>query len=186
LFSRKQRFPFFHSLNSLAHSSIEFQAILLYCSLDSPILVINLYRHPNIKTSSLFYSNLFAAASAHKFSLILGNFNTHHHAWGDARIDGQGDAILRTTDLHNMVITNDGRHTFISSSGHASSIDLSIASHDLRFLVSNATLQDLHGSDYIPVSVFVAEISPSTFQFSNRIPLTLRQFSALHSKTSYV
>jgi len=39
-------------LNSLAHSSIEFQAVLIQCSLDLPILIINLYRHT--KTPFLF------------------------------------------------------------------------------------------------------------------------------------
>jgi len=170
-------------LNGLAHSSIELQAVLIHCSLDLPILVINLYRHPNTKTPSLFYSNLFAAASMHKYALILGDFNAHHHAWGDTKIDGQGEAILKASDNHNLVIMNDGHPTFISFSGHASSsIDLAIGSCDLRLLSFTITLQDLHGSDHFPISISLAETYSATFLYTNRIPLSSRQLSILHSK----
>jgi len=78
---------------------------------------------------------------------------------------------------------NDGQPTFISSSSHtSSSIDLSISSRDLRLLTSSTTLQDLHDSDHFPVSVTVAETSSSTFLFTNKIPFTSRQLSALHIK----
>jgi len=170
-------------LNSLAHSSIELQAVLIHCSLDLPILVINLYRHPNTKTPFLFYSNLFAAVSTHKYVLILGDFNAHHHAWGDTKIDDQGEAILKACDYQNLVIMNDGHPTFISFSGHASSsIDLAIGSRDLRLLSSTTTLQDLYGSDHFPISISLAETSSATFLYTNRIALSSRQLSIFHSK----
>jgi len=58
-------------LNNLSHPSVKLQAILLHCSLDSPVLIINLYRHSKLKTSYAFYSNLFAAATAYKYSLTF-------------------------------------------------------------------------------------------------------------------
>jgi len=170
-------------LSGLAHPSVELQGVLLHCSLDLPILVINLYRHPNTNTPFLFYSNLFAAASRYKYVIILGDFNAHHHAWGDSKIDGQGDSILRACDSHNLVIMNDGHSTFLSSSGHSSSvIDLSICSRDLCLLASVATLQDLHGSDRFPISIKLAETSPSTFLFTNRIPLSPKLLDAFYLK----
>jgi len=73
--------------------------------------------------------------ASYKYSLIVGDFNAHHHGWGDLRIDGQGDAILRACDAHNLVILNDGAPTFLSSTGTSSSaIDLSISSRDLGLL----------------------------------------------------
>jgi len=95
-------------LNHLSHPSVEFQAISLYCSLDSLVLIINLYRHPNSRTPSIFYSNLFTATSAYKYSLIIGDFNAHHQVWGDTRVDRQRDAIVRACDSHNLIILNDG------------------------------------------------------------------------------
>jgi len=167
----------------LIHPSVEFQGILLHCSLDSPILVINFYRHPNTNTPFLFYSNLFAVASGYKYVLILGDFNAHHLAWGDSRVDGQGEDILRACDAHNLVIMNDGHPTFLSSSGHfSSSIDLSICSRALSLLASSITLLDLHGSDHFPISVTLAETSPATFLFTNRIPLSSKLLDVLHLK----
>jgi len=169
-------------LAHLSHPSVEMQAISLHCSLDSPILIINLYRHPNFKTPHVFYSNLFAAASSYKYSLIIGDFNAHHQAWGDTRVDGQGDAIVRACDAHGMIILNDGLPTFISSSGHATStIDLTIASRNLSLLTSVSTLPDLHGSDHFSVSISVAGTSPSLSKFSNRFNLSDKQLVSLHS-----
>jgi len=171
-------------LSNLSHPSVELQGILLFCSLDSPILIVNLYRHPNTKTPSVFYSNLFAAVSTYKYSLILGDFNAHHHIWGDARIDGQGDAIARACDSYNLLIMNDGLSTFISSSGMASStIDLSIASRELRILASVSTLQESLGSDSVRISL--ADTSPSTYRFSNRLNLSDKQLTSLHFRLAH-
>jgi len=170
-------------LSHLFHPSLEMQAILLYCSLDSPVLIVNLYRHPNSKTPSSFYNNLFAVISTYKYSLIVGDFNAHHHAWGDLRVDRQGDVIMRACDTPSLIILNDGSPTFISSSGHASSnIDLSIASRDLGLLALANTLQDLHGSDHFPVSISIASASPSMSSFSNRLNFIDKHLVALHSR----
>jgi len=107
--------------------------------------------------------------------LFLGDFNAHHHAWEDTKIDNQGEAILRASDNHNLVIMNDGHPTFISSSGHASSsIDLSIGSRNLQLLSSVTTLQDLYGSNF-SISISLAETSPFTFLYTNRILLSPRR-----------
>jgi len=170
-------------LSHLSHPSVEFQAVLLHCSLDSPVLILNLYRHPNSKTSSTFYNNLFSALSAYKYLLILGDFNAHHHAWGDPRVDQQGDVILRTCENYNFIILNDGLRTFISSTGQVSStIDLSIASRDMGILASVSTFQDPLGSDHFPVSITITGTSPSMYRFSNRLNLSDKQLVSLHSR----
>jgi len=170
-------------INHLSHSSLEMHAILLQCSLDSPVLIINMYRHPNARTPFSFYDNLFSAISSYKYILVVGDLNAHHHAWGDPRMDCQGDAIMRACDAHSMVVINDGSSTFISSSGHASSvIDLTIASRDLGLLATANTLRDLHGSDHYPVSVSIVNASPSRYCFSNRLNFTDKHLVALHSR----
>jgi len=170
-------------LSHLSHLSVEFQAIFLHCSLDSPVLILNFYRHPNSKTPSIFYNNLFSAISAYKYLLILGDFNAHHQAWGDSRVNGQGDVIVRTCEAHDLIILNDGLCTFISSTGHASStIDLSIASRDIGLLASASTFRDPHGSDHFPVSITVAGTSPSMYRFSNRLNLSDNQLVSLYSR----
>jgi len=90
---------------------------------------------------------------------------------------------MRACDAYSMTVLNDGSSTFISSSGHASSIiDLSIASRDLALLALANTLQDLHGSDHFPISISIASASPSMSSFSNRLNLTDRHLVALHSR----
>jgi len=171
-------------LNHLSHSSVEAQALLLYCSLDFPVLIINLYR-PNSKTPSIFYSNLFAAVSASKYALIIGDFNAHHQVWGDIRVGGQRDAIVSACEAHNIIVLNDGLPTFISSSDQASStIDLSIASRNFGLLASVSTLQDLYGSDHFPVSIFIANTSSSRYRFSNKFNLSDKQLASLYSRLS--
>jgi len=110
-----------------SHSSIEIIGIRLHCSLDSSIALFNNYRHLNTNITFSFFSALFSAAVAYKYS--LGDLNAHHQAWGDPRINGQGEIILRASDANNLLFLNDGSYTFMSSSGTSSSvIDLSISS----------------------------------------------------------
>jgi len=126
-----------------SHSSIE-MGIQLHCSLDFPIILFNKYRHPNTNTPFSFFSALFSAAAAYKYSLILGDLNAHHQAWGNPRIDGQGEVILRASDANNLLFLNDGSNTLISSSGSSSSIiDLSISSSALAPTSSSFILSDL-------------------------------------------
>jgi len=97
-----------------------------------PISIFNLYRHPNTNIPFSVYSNLIAMASASKYVLLLGDLNAHHHAWGDTRVDRQGELILQACDDNQLIILNDGSPTFIASSGtFESTIDLTIISREL-------------------------------------------------------
>jgi len=100
-------------LSNFSYPSIEILAVLLHCSLDSPLLIINLYRHSNSKTPFFFY--LFAAITnaSYKYSLLVADFNAHNHGWGDPKIDSQGNTVLRACDAYNLIILNDGAHVSI-------------------------------------------------------------------------
>jgi len=119
--------------------------LILHCSLNAPITIINLYRHPNTNTSLHVYSSFFNMVLPTKYSLIVGDFNAHHQAWGDTRIDKQGEHILRSIDDYQLILLNDAA-TFLS--GSSSSIDLAISSRDLGLLASSSTSTDLRGSDH--------------------------------------
>jgi len=88
----------------LFHSSVEIFGIQLHCSLDEPLHIFNVYRHPNSNTPFSFYSNLFAFASTNKYVLFVGDFNAHHSDWEDHRIDLQGEHISRTYETHHLVM----------------------------------------------------------------------------------
>jgi len=172
-------------ISNVCHPSVEIMGIFLHCSLDAPILIINVYRHPNTNTPSYVYRSLFANASSSKYSLIVGDFNAHHQAWGDVRIDRQGDHILRSIDDHQMILLNDGAATFFSSSGISTScIDLSISSRELGPQAVASTLADLYGSDHFPVSIIISNTSPSFFRLSHKLKLTNIQLTSLHAMLS--
>jgi len=43
-------------------------------------------------------------ASAFKYAMLVADFNAHHYAWGDGRIDHQGDLVLQVCDNYQMVL----------------------------------------------------------------------------------
>jgi len=174
-------------VSGISHSSIEVMGLLLHCSLDAPITLFNFYRHPNTNTPLHVYNSLFNKASSAKYSLIVDDFNAHHQAWGDVRIDRQGEHILRSIDDHELILLNDGATTFLSSSGSSSSsIDLAISSRDLGLLASTFTFTDSCGSDHFPVSITIYNTSPSSFRFTHKIRLTKSQLTSLHIKLAAV
>jgi len=135
--------------SKLRHSSVEILGVQINCSLDEPIYIFNIYRHPNSNTPLSFYSNLFAFASTHKYVLFVGDFNARHSDWEDLRTDQQGEYISKTCEYCHLVIMNDGSLTFMSSPNVSSSIiDLTIASRSLALLATQVTTQDLCDSDH--------------------------------------
>jgi len=166
-----------------SHSSIEIMDLILHCSLDAPITTINLYRHPNTNTPFHVYSSLFNMVLPTKYSLIVGDFNAHHQAWGDTRIDKQGEHILHSINDHQFILLNDGAVTFLSGSS-SSSIDLAVSSRDLGLLASFSTTTDLRGNDHFPVSIIISDTSPSSLRFSHKIRLSKLQLISLHNKLS--
>jgi len=135
--------------SALSHPSLEIIAVNLHCFLDAPILILNLYRHLNIKTPFSVYNGLLTMASTFEYALLLGDFNAHHHAWGNARVDHHEEFILHAYDDYQMVLLNDGSSTFISFAGTTvSTVDLTIASCKLGTLSTAFTLPNLYGSDH--------------------------------------
>jgi len=160
----------------LSHTSAEIIGAQINCSLDEPIYIFNIYRHPNRNTPSSFYNNLFAFALTHKYVLFVGDFNAHHSDWEDSRTDLQGEHISKACESNRLVIMNDGLPTFMSSPNVSSSIiDLSIASGSLAMLSSLITTQDLCGSDHFPISITLCNTYSSIYQYSYKRQLSRAQ-----------
>lgn len=93
--------------------------------------------------------------------LILGDFNAHHSSWGSSKNDQRGTAIATVIEENNVVILNDGSHTFVRGE-QTSAIDLSIASADLTQRISWVISADTHGSDHAPIRINLRDTPPLT------------------------
>jgi len=165
------------------HTSVEIIGIQVDCSLDEPLFIFNIYRHPNVNTPLHFYSKLFAFASTHKYVLFVGDFNAHHPDWEDHHTDSQRERISQESEACHLVIMNDGQPTFLSSPNFSSSvIDLFIASKPLAPLINQETYQDLYGSDTNPVRISICNTHPSTYRFSFKYHLSPSQLSFIQGR----
>jgi len=139
-------------VSRLAHHSAEILGIRVQCSLDSPVVLLNMYRHPNSSTPFSFFRSLFSFISTHKYAILLGDFNSHHSTWDDGRQNRSGEYIFRNLETFNVVILNDGTNTYISPPGASSStIDLTFVSKDLAALCEVVTGTDSCDSDHFPI-----------------------------------
>jgi len=100
-------------VSRLAHHSVEILGILVHCSLDSPVVLLNVYRHPNSPTPFSFFHSLFSFISTHKYAILLGDFNAHHPAWDDGRQNRSGEYIFRNLEAFGVVNLNDSTNTYI-------------------------------------------------------------------------
>jgi len=170
--------------SAFSHTSMEIIGTQIDCSLDEPLFIFNIYRHPNVNAPPHFYSKLFAFASTHKYVLFLGDSNAHHPDWEDHHSDSQGKCISQEIEAYQLVIMNDGQPTFLSSPNTATIIDLSIVTRSLAPLINLETYQDLHGSDHYPVRTSIRNTHPSTVSILIQAPLNpLSAFP--HSRPSY-
>lgn len=93
--------------------------------------------------------------------ILLGDFNAHHTLWGSVRNSRRGDEIVDIVESRNTIVLNDGSTTFHRGRAR-SSIDLSIASHQLANAIRWSTLPDLCNSDHFPIQLYYGSHPPNT------------------------
>lgn len=103
---------------------------------------------------SLFNELSVILSSLSRPCIILGDFNSHHGAWGSHTNDTNGNLLLNLIDDHNLCILNSGSPTRRTSPAQqASVVDLSLCSPDLASLLEWDTLYSTHGSDHFPILI---------------------------------
>ena len=84
--------------------------------------------------------------------LILGDFNSHHSAWGCDSICPRGRRLASFLNDEGLCVLNTGSPThFTMPSGRTSALDLSLASPQLSPLFTWHADEDPMGSDHFPV-----------------------------------
>ncbi|KAL4104053.1 hypothetical protein QTP88_019366 [Uroleucon formosanum] len=87
-------------------------------------------------------------------TLLCGDFNAFHPAWGSDLSSRRGNLIYNTINSLDLCILNDGSSTHVGRPGSSdSAIDLSFCSPDISWYLSWRTLSDPHGSDHIPIII---------------------------------
>lgn len=136
-----------------SHPSLEIQAISLKLEAAS-FLLLNVYRHPSIKTSTFVLNNLLDFCNTFTYYLMIGDFNAHHTHWYNEYDDHTGKIINQLIEANGLVILNEGPPTLIPAINHIHSnivIDLALASVNLARYCNTNTFDDCLGSDHFPV-----------------------------------
>lgn len=114
------------------------------------VTFVSIYVRPKTKITTDEWSKFFA--SIPKPFVIGGDFNAHHVTWGCDQNDIPGKNLLDAIHNNKLTFLNDGSPTFFGfTNNRPSAIDLTICSPELRQLMEWQTLNDLFGSDHVPI-----------------------------------
>lgn len=127
-------------------TKVELQIINLYLE-QFPLTLVNLYSrgwNPEVinKLNSLL-------AGEHKDSIITGDFNAHHVAWGSTSTDRHGEVVWNWVTDTGKVLLNDGSPTRVGQA--LTCLDLTIASPRLSVISDWGVMEDTWGSDHFPI-----------------------------------
>ncbi|KAL4132407.1 hypothetical protein QTP88_009561 [Uroleucon formosanum] len=89
-----------------------------------------------------------------KNSLLRGDFNSFHPAWGSNSMSHRGNLLYNTFNSFGLCLLNDGSPTHVGRPNSAdSALDLSICSSDIFWNLSWCTLSEPRGSDHISIII---------------------------------
>jgi len=164
-------------LSPFLHTSIEVQGIILkhkYYQDNQPLVIINIYRHPNQFTPPSILDGLLQTVfKNYSKVLISGDFNAHHSWWGCEYEDGAGRMLAHLFDAYNLIPINDGQPTIIlSPNSRRSVIDFLVTSSSLAPLCHSYTNQDSVGSDHLPVITHIEGTPPKKRLFKYKLKLS--------------
>jgi len=121
---------------------------------SSPLKVWSCYIPSSSNVPTNLWLDIFNLASPN--TLIGGDFNALHPAWGSSSVSRRGTQIYDTIDSLGLCVLNDGNPTHIGRPNSTdSAIDLTFCSPDLMWYLSWRTLGGPHGSDHIPIILTV-------------------------------
>lgn len=86
--------------------------------------------------------------------IVLGDFNSHHQAWGCTKSNYYGEELLKIIDDFNLCTLNNGSPTRLTRPTEGkSAIDLSICTPSLAPSLTWHTLSSTYGSDHFPIII---------------------------------
>ncbi|XP_060867251.1 uncharacterized protein LOC132951423 [Metopolophium dirhodum] len=128
---------------------------------------------PNLAQYSAFLSNLEHSIRSHSGdSLICGDFNAHHSAWGSCSNNKKGDALMDLIQSLGLIICNTGTTPTFQRASGSSVIDITLASPRVASRISNWSVLDtvtLSDHSYIQFTLLSAPIKPVNATYSRRL-----------------
>lgn len=168
-------------LSHITHDSIEIQGICVRFN-NNYLNIVNLYRHSGSYTPVEVFRNIFESFGRDDNVLILGDFNSHHVAWGCETTDRVGRALISVIDDLNLVVLNDRFPTLVQPPGHNQSvIDLALASPGIAPICSAVTSSDTGYSDHLPIHIQIGGLLQRKSKFKYKIHLNKEELDRLNS-----
>lgn len=144
-------------------------------SIDLPhmnINIFNVYRSPSASFQVDSINALSTFLKNFQNVIICGDFNLHNPLWGANRSFTNSTHFIDKMYDANLVLLNDGSHTYFSHSGaYSSCLDLSFVSTNLAPISSHAVHTDSFGSDHCPSTISIATLGSRNPQCRNLYPL---------------
>ena len=147
--------------NQLLHYEFKLNTNLNYVAANIQIAqqninVISIYLSPTLNITKEDFDNFFRQLPSP--SLILGDFNAHHLAWGCSSNNTRGRILNTALDDHQLVFLNDPTPTYQRFSierPEQSVIDLSISSPTIAPFFKPEVQIDTYFSDHFPIHVMI-------------------------------
>ncbi|XP_055947029.1 uncharacterized protein LOC129980674 [Argiope bruennichi] len=128
-------------------SDLEIQDIKILWR-GKPLNIFNVYHPSNQKNLAANFSNFMD-----KNSIIIGDLNAKHTAWGCSSDNDRGIDVLQMMDQNEFIILNDGSHTHSSFSYNTSkALDIAMTSAELVPQCSWSVLDNI-GSNHLPILI---------------------------------
>lgn len=103
--------------------------------LNNNVHLVSLYVNPKIPVLEfhLKWNDLLQKLGKLENVVIGGDLNAHNTAWGSSKVNYRGKEILKTINLSNFSIINNGKHTHFPTNLalKSSAIDITIVSKEL-------------------------------------------------------
>ena len=161
--------------NKILHHQVQFNSTLNYVAINAKIIqrditFISIYLSPSQNISEQEIDNLFTQIPNPCF--MMGDYNSHHPAWGCTSTNNRGNTLHRLIDEHNLTYLNNQTPTHITMrNGTAiySAIDLALTTPNIAPLFSFHVQPDPLFSDHYPIHIHLETPSGQTdFNFLPR------------------
>lgn len=133
-------------------TNIVAKSVCVKTSNNINLTLVSLYIKPQSKIPVHQWNAFFS--SIPRPSIVAGDFNAHHQAWGCEFEDGYGKILMDAVDYSNLTYLNTGAATLVKKlNNRKSAVDITLCSPELAHFFTWKVIDDPHGSDHLPIII---------------------------------